>query len=51
MYMYIIVELSCRNCDPNAECVYDIYRLTFICQCTIGYTGDGNRCDSLGKFL
>lgn len=39
------------NCDPNAECLYDIVRFAYRCHCLAGYTGDGKTCTHIGKAL
>ena len=42
------MELNCRGCDAAAECIFDVARLTYRCQCIAGYTGDGRSCSPIG---
>ncbi|ETN85095.1 EGF-like domain protein, partial [Necator americanus] len=33
-----------RNCDQNAQCVYDSHNRIYRCECYEGYAGDGKTC-------
>ena len=48
-WLLFLVDLQCDQCDRAAECIYDVERLMYRCQCRPGYTGDGRTCSRIGE--
>lgn len=34
-----------HDCSPNANCIYSSARQSYLCQCNVGYQGDGYNCE------
>ena len=51
-YLVFLSDPSCRQCDDNADCVFDTDRTVFRCICKPGFTGRGTRgdCAEICKF-
>ena len=47
MLLLCFTETQCNqvnNCDPNADCRYDVRTERYRCECRSGYEGDGVTC-------
>ena len=46
-FIFYTDPCQANDCDVNANCIRNDDNITYTCECSEGYTGDGTTCDEV----